>query len=617
MVVQRRKRTESCSPTSSVEADDSSSDESDVNSKARVGVRESFALTIYNVCRLPTAIVFVWFVVVVSSSGSSSSKPLTLREARMRELDPQQKPDYVVVVMTEEEGLDQLPTMELDPEIAMHDVFGVAQLYLKNHTSLFMKEAKQLQEDFAGLYGGIRPSRHMLEKTLHEFGGDAWVRLLQRKQNSVLHMAVLGDATAAGYGNNHQHAFSFSLQEIMKNAMASFKIDFQVTNVALEHVATFPYLWCIPEFVQMGKSNYKTSIDVVYVDLGPSMSAHDLELVVRQIVGLKTRSPLLILRDKKDDESRLELLQHYIDGGALQSPVLMDWEDAVEPFLEVKPSQRPGGFDDWTIWGAAESPHKRSYWTPAQHKMVAWVLAMYFLKELELLVATEAGFYELGDEQEGELHSPILAKASALKAPWSKYLYFPSSSRKCMTSFDPADNLVPSSGAVTQDVHIEHPKGMVFYTAGWVLDMENSERKEKLRSQHHGFKDAQASFHGIAASGTLTFDFEVDFFSNMIVCESQALMEPEGCRLDEDVEFTINNQPVKSVQRIATDDISYRGKQHCVLVEFESGESGEVQLGMTVTNNKVTIKGGPCSISHIIWQDTDVDVILEERLQHS
>lgn len=615
MVVQRRKRTESCSPTKSIEAGDSSSDESDVNSKARVGVCESFAMTVYKVCLLFTAIVLVGFIMVVSFSGSSTSKPLTLREARMRQNHPQPKPDHVVVVMTEEDGLDQLPTMELDPQIAVHDAFGVAQLYLKNHTSSFMKQAKQLQEDFAGLYGGIRPSRHMLENTLHEFGGDAWVRLLQRKRNSVLHMAVLGGATAAGYGNNHQHAFSFSLQETMKKVMASFKIDFQVTNVALEHVATFPYLWCIPEFMQMGKSKEKISIDVVYVDLGPSMSAPELELVVRQILGLSTPSPLLILRDKKDDESRLELLQHYIDGGALQSPVLIDWEDAVEPFLQVKPSRRPVGFSDWTIWGAAESPHKRSYWTPAQHKMVAWVLAMFFLKELELLVATEAGFYQLEDEQEGELHSPILATASALKEPWSKYLYFPSSSRFCMTSFDPADNLVPSGGAVTQDVHIEHPKGMVFYTSGWVLDMENSERKEKLRSQHHGFKDAQASFHGIVASGTLTFDFEVESSSNMIVCESQALLEPEGCRLDEDVEFTINNQPVKSVRRIATDYISYRGKQHCVLVEFESRESGEVQLGMTVTNNKVTINGGPCSISHIIWQDTDVDVTLEQRFQ--
>lgn len=615
MVVQRRRRTDSVSPDSSIEAGDSSSDESDVNSKARADVNERSIMTVYRVCRVLTAVLMFAFVLVVSSSRTSASKPLTFQEAKMIELNAQRKPDHVLVVMTEEEGLDQLPPMELDPHVAIHDAFGVAQQYLKNHTSSFMKLANQMQEDYAGLYGGIRPSRHMLENTLHEFGGDAWVRLLQRKRNSILRMAIVGDATAAGYGNYHNQAFSFNLQETMEKVMSSFKIDFQVTNVALEHVPTFPYLWCIPEFVQMGKSGGETSIDVVYVDLGPSLSASDLELIVRQILGLSTPAPLLILRDKKDDDGRMELLQHYLDGGNLRAPVLMDWEDAVEPFLRVKPSRRPVGFADWMLWGAAELPHKRSYWTPAQHKMVAWVLAMFFLKQLELLVAAEAGLYQLEVEQEGEIHSPILAKASALKEPWAKYLFFPSSFRKCMTSFDPANNLLPSSGSVTQDVHLEHPKGMAFYTSGWVLDMENSERKEKLRSQHHGFKDVLASYHGIAASGTLAFDFDLEATSELIVCESQAPSEPTGCRLDQDVEFTINGQPVKSVRRIATDSVSYQGKRHCVFIEFESRESGYVQFGMMVTNKTVMINSGPCSISHIIWQDNDGDEIMKQHLQ--
>ena len=529
MVVQRRKRGDSSSPTSSIEEGNGSSDDSEADSKNRADVHEPFALTVFKVCRGLTVLVIVGSFLVVSFSQRPSSKTISFREAKLREVTAQQNPDHGEV----DGSLDELPPMELNPDIAKHDAFGVAQQYLKNYTSSFMKQAQQLQADYSALYGGIRPSRHLLENTLHEFGGDAWVRLLQRKQNDVLHMVIIGQATAAGYGNLHKQAFSFDLQEIVEKVMSLFKIDFRVTNVAIEHVANFPYLWCIPEFVASGESKEKFSIDVVYLDLGPSMTALDLELIVRQVLMLANPSPLLILRDSKDDEDRIELLQHYVDGGVLRSPVLMEWKDAVEPFLQVKSRRRPPGFLDWTLWGVAESPIQKAYWTASQHKMVAWVLAMFFLKQLELLVATEAGFYQLEEEPLGELHSPILVKASSLKEPWSKYLYFPSLSQKCLTSFYPAGNLRPSSGFTTDDVHLEHPKGMVFYSSGWVLDLENAERKEKLRSQHHGFKDMVTSYHGIPASGTLTFDFDVGTISGLVLCEAQTQADTKTCKLDQ------------------------------------------------------------------------------------
>jgi hypothetical protein len=607
MVVQRRKRGDSSSPTSSIEEGHSSSDDSEADSKHRADDHEPFVITVYKVCRGLTVLIIVGSLFIVSFSPRPSLKPITLREAKMLEMAAQQKPDHVEVVMEEEEGLDELPPMELNPDIAKHDAFGVAQQYLKNYTSSFMKQAQQLQADFSSLYGGIRPSRHLLENTLHEFGGDAWVRLLQRKQNDVLHMVIIGQATAAGYGNLHKQAFSFDLQEIVEKVMSLFKIDFRVTNVAMEHMATFPYLWCVPEFVASTEPKDDVSIDIVYLDLGLSMTALELELILRQVLGLADPSPLLILRDSKDDEDRIELLQHYIEGGVLQSPVLMEWKDAVEPFLQVKATRRPPGFLDWTQWGVAESPRKKAYWTVSQHKMVAWVLAMFFLKQLELLVATEAGFYQLEDEQVGELHSPILVQASSLKEPWSKYLYFSSLSRTCLTSFYPARNLHPSRGSTTEDVHLEHPKGMVFYSSGWVLDLENAERKEKLRSQHHGFQDMVTSYHGIPASGTLTFDFDVGTSSDLILCEAQTQSQANAnaCKLDQDVAFLVNDQTVRTVRRITNDAISYQGQQHCYLVEFENAASGHVQLGISVVNNQVTLANGPCSISHIIWQDAD------------
>ena len=602
MTLQRRKAVESCSSNSSIESGYSSSEESDDNSKERKKGGEPFYMLVYKVCLVLTGVVIACFLLVVSMSRPSTSKTLNLYKAKMLELNVQPKPDHVIVVMTEEEGLDQLPSIELDPLVAAHDAFGVVQQYLKNHSSPFMHQAQILQDKFADLFGGIRPCRHLLENTLYEFGGDSWARLLQRKRKGVLHMVILGEATAAGYGNLHNQAFSFVLQEILKNVMTTVKVDFQVTNAALEHVSTFPYLWCAQEFAKVGQSNGGLPIDLVYLDLGPSMSAANLELIVRQVLGMQSPAPLLILRDSKDSPDRLDLLQHYIDAGLLQAPVLLEWKDAVDPFFEVKPSRRPPGFTGWTEWGAVESPHKRAYWTAAQHRMVGWVLAMFLLKHLELMVAAEAGLYDLGNEQGNVLHAPILARASDLKDPWSKYIYFPSSSRKCLTSFNPVSNLLPASGAVTQDHHIEHPKGMVFYTSGWVLDMENSERKEKLRSQHHGFRDILASYHGIPASGKLTFNFEVQSTNGLIICESLAPVKADGCRLDRDVEFTLNNRPIKSVRQITTEAISYGGRHPCFHANFESRESGLVQLGMRVTNSNVTLTSGPCTISHIVWQ---------------
>lgn len=611
VMLQRRKPKRADSPDSaesglaSSEDDDDCSFNSEQDSKVRA--EEPFYVTVFRVCSVLTFMLILGAALVVFDS-SSSPKPMNFRERQIQDSAVAKKPDHVEVVMIEEEGLDELPAVELNPEIAKHDAFGVAQQYLKTYTSHFMHQAQELQSEYTTLYGGIRPARHLLENVLQEFQGDAWIRLLQRKRKGSLTMAVLGGAAAAGYGNHHEQAFSFELEGILKKVMKLFDISFSVTNIALEHVAHFPYLWCIAEHFPT-----QDAIDIVYVDLG-EMTAPTLELVLRQVLQLGAPAPLLILRDSKQDMDRTELMQHYIEGGILQAPVLMDWKDvAVEPFLKVKPSLRPPGFQDWDKPGVDDSPHSISssnnkaspYWSAAQHKMVAWILAMFLLKQLELLVATDEGFYELEEVPQVQLPSPILVKASSLKAPWSKYLYHSSLSRYCLSSF--ADNLHPTSGSSTQDVLLEHPKGMMFYTNGWVLDLENSERKEKLRSQHLGFKDILASYHGVPASGTLKFDLMLAETSDLIICEAQGgnLDREEACKLDKDVEFTINKGPVKSVERINTDFVAYEGKQHCVFVQLAKQMSGKVKLGVAVTNDKVSLSKGACSISHIIWQEDE------------
>jgi hypothetical protein len=563
-------------------------------------------------CQLGSLLVIfsvVALVIVLMVHQQASKQPLSsrldFRERQIQSSARAKKPLHVEVIMEEEEGLDELPPLELDTLIVQRDAFGVAQRYLKNFTSSFMKEAQNLQARFSRLYGGIRPARFLLQHSLLELGtGDAWVQRLLEKRNQAIHMIILGDETPAGYGNYHNQAFSFELETMLKPVFNLFQIDFRITNVAIEHVATFPYMWCIPEFV--GPSS---DIDVVYVDLGSTLEAVELERVLRQVLGLaENKPPLIILRDSKQNEERMDLLQQYQE--LLSSPVLLDWKEAVEPFLSVKPSRRPLGFQNWLNWGAQKTPVTRG-WTPAQHQLVAWVLCMFYLKQLELMVASEEGFYQLQERQEDSesensnmLMSPILAKASELRAPWFRYLYYPSRTRSCRTSFHPVSNLKPVSGSATtaDDPLLEHPKGMAFYHSGWVKDLENAERKEKLQSQHLGFLDVLASYHGLPTSGILEFDLE-NVGADLIVCESQEARQQQACRLDRDMAFTANGKPVEKVRRIETDAVAYRGKQHCLLLALGEAEEGStVRLSLQVTNKKVALSSGPCSISHIIWQ---------------
>jgi hypothetical protein len=595
----RRKRMDSIS--SSLHSQ-SSSDDSEEDSKLR---SESNDCSLCLITKYYVFFAFLFFVgYMLVSLPFSLSSYLRMRNIEKGYLSKSKESDHLLMIMEEEDGLDQLPPLNLDHDIVVQDVFGVAQTYLRNYTSSFMKQSQNLQEEFASLYGGIRPSRYLLENTLFEFQGDSWVRLLQRKRRSTLHMVIVGQATAAGYGNFHHHAFSFSLQSIMEKTMSMFKIKFLVTNIALEHVAILPYLWCIPEFTRKTAEKKEAPIDIVYLDLDSLMELNDFEIVLRQIIGLSTPPPQIIIRDMKQHEDRFELLQDYIKKGALHDPVLLDWKDAVLPFLQLKPSRRPSGFSDWSTWGAEEASHKQAFWTVSQHKMVAWILSMFLLKQLELLVAAEEGFYSMQAQSDEFEFFPPFRKFSDLNEPCMHHLAYPSPSRKCLTTFDPADNLIPSSGESNKEVHLEHPKGMMFYTSGWVLDLENSERKEKLRSQHLGFKDILASYHGLSVSGTITFNFKVGEISGLILCESQYIEKrDQGCKLHEDVSFLVNDEPVDSIQIINHALTSFQGKNLCVYLDFKSHVTGDVTLAMSVSNNKIALSHGPCSISHILWQD--------------
>ena len=374
------------------------------------------------------------------------------------------------IVLQNEEGLDSLPYLELEEDRLSNDVFGVAQKYFSadstssNSTKtalaessfpLFLRTAQTLQRDFADRYGGIRSARYLLQKSLYVEEDSGWTERLQRTRNTTIdngqtgtfHVLVLGEGSVAGYGNYKQQAFSNVLEWTMTKAFSELGMELRVTNAALEHVAMFPHLWCLHEFVNpddhddndndnekkqnqnmdSNGTNERVGVDMVYADFG-ILSAADFEMLVRSLITLRRsgqggKAPLMVFWDSRQNEERLEVVRHYVEMGLLDNALFLHWKEAVKPYLKVKPSKRPQSFREWNKYGNTRNKDI-ALWTGAQHELTAGLLSMFLLRHLQLVVANELGLYSIPHkdvsasaehvETTNSLPYPIIAKASQL-----------------------------------------------------------------------------------------------------------------------------------------------------------------------------------------------------------
>jgi hypothetical protein len=224
------------------------------------------------------------------------------------------------------------------------------------------------------------------------------------------------------------------------------------------------------------------------------------------------------------------------------------------------------------------------------------------------------------------------------------------STTECRTSFDPVVSGVLGgailAGTAGDDMDLLHPKGAMYYTQGWVLDLEPAERREKqLMKQwdYLGFQDYRKAYYGVSASGSLSLFLPADashgqitaqdIFKALVVCESNAKGDGSGCNLERDVTFTVGGAKASNVQWITHDSVSYHGTRLCVLVDIPADaklvseqeakrvavdkaktrkklQTGSrrleaTTLGITleieVTSELVTWHKGACSIAHVIW----------------
>jgi hypothetical protein len=579
------------------------------------------------------------FFVLVLKVGATLSVLCVLAYAMLLLRPQQDKPNFREVRLKpihaappqEEQGLDELPPIPLTGQ-SFKDAFDTANEYLasleqQNETSAdfgslhtFTWKARELRAAFAENYGGELPARSLLHKSIRTLTPKAsarnqtftpWAQLFHRAQEkNTLTIAFIGQSTTAGYGNHHVESFPMIMEGVLKPLLKLLDIELIVRNHAMEHIGPFPYSWCLTEYIGTG-------VDIIGWDFGPT-TPQDLEIWIRTVMALHDR-PMLLFRDSFAAGGRHKIIQEYVDTDILWEPTIFDWESAVKPFLQVKPSKRPLGFADWDVFGgppgiqALPGTKDPQNWTTKQHALAGNVLAMWLLGHAEFMIASQLGTYDMPEAADVlPLHTPLLPTASQMKQPYSELLYFTSPSHlSCYTTFDPAlsGHMEPiASGTI--EAPLLDPKGAIFYNNGWVLDLEPSERKEKLLTaewEHLGMTDTQKSYYGVQASGTLAMRIELlqGPLELLVLCESQSPPRQDACVLGHDIEVTVGGEKAPSVTRIDSDAVSYNGKRLCYLVNLpddtRKSDAAAVELEIKVSNSAVTWAKGACSISHVIW----------------
>jgi len=355
----------------------------------------------------------------------------------------------------------------------------------------------------------------------------------------------------------------------------------------------------------------------------------------------------------------------YVDAGVLVEPIIIDLQAAFAPYANVKEEILPLGFQGWKEFGAPSgAPGKvRQNMTLRQHELYGWLLSMYILGEAELVVHNILEGSELVASAASRRTLPRPQNKRLKMDKWTPLLYgtptdesykeWTMTSTECRTAFDPVVSGSLESaiigGTAGDDVDLLHPKGAMYLSQGWVLDLEAAERREKqLMKQwdNLGFQDYTKAYFGVPLSGPLSLFLPAgehdtqssanDTFKHLVVCESNAKGDGTGCNLERDITFTVGGVVASSVHWITNDAVAYHGKRLCVLVDIPEGtklvseqEAKRVAverrqakqqkvredsrrsleattmglaLDIEVTNSRVTWHTGACSIAHIIWE---------------
>ena len=346
----------------------------------------------------------------------------------------------------------------------------------------------------------------------------------------------------------------------------------------------------------------------------------------------------------------------YVNVGALRDPIVMSIEDVIDTYLQTKEDLLPVGFREWRKFGAPIGSPGQTHHHPGvkEHELYGWLLTMHFLAALELVALLVSREKSNGVLMEAELGKQLLNRAM-LPAPIRGEDTIPSNLRSlfhgrdtkgvsesssltwkmnqvhCWTTYDPIlkndlqDIIV--SGTLGENLDIMPPRGSQLYNQGWVFDLGKNEKAAKKRLERYGglgYIDSKKAYYGIKASGTIEMFLpctgRVDTptlnegvparkcFQNIVVCEVNEKHVGKECNINTDLSFVVGGFKSEIIEAINATGTSYYGRNICIRVELPSDApltKHENKIGVSFSVSvarAVTLRSGPCSISHVVWE---------------
>eukprot|EP00554_Chaetoceros_debilis_P016045 CAMPEP_0194111544 /NCGR_PEP_ID=MMETSP0150-20130528/10529_1 /TAXON_ID=122233 /ORGANISM="Chaetoceros debilis, Strain MM31A-1" /LENGTH=743 /DNA_ID=CAMNT_0038801019 /DNA_START=42 /DNA_END=2273 /DNA_ORIENTATION=+ len=630
-------------------------------------------------------------------------------------------------IFGEEEKVNVFPTFTLKDK-SKYDSWGIAELFQDDADSstsststtfmwdkhkdkkAFLKAASELREEFARDYGGENAAREILAQGLSTFepknksnptGIPEGIRCTAKRivdamqnknknkkqknksQKPALKISFAGSGAVSGRGNSFDMSFPSILAGMLIEPFETLGIELEVRNAAVADIATFPYGFCLDNF--LGSDADVVSFDPEMVSRGDTTSA--FEAYIRHAITM-THAPMVLVRETTFSETRRNLIQQYVDEGAMFDPLIFNVEAARILFKELEDSIVPLGFQDWEEFsGPSGSPGKtRVNISQKQHELMGRMLSMHFLAAAELAVAhmmkvksLPSDILEVGpsakadfqhyylpkpqteiqkDKEKNGASSSESASKSASKSADMSLMF---GSKKpgdqkwymnevfCRTSFDPVitgtlDEIIVS-GTDAEDIDLLRPRGPMLYNKRWVLDMGSSTKKlaTGLEQYNLGYQDVKKGYFGVKPSGNLTMfipyqlndaisTYDVlendyspsDVYTSVVICQ---VNERADCKIEEDMSFVLGNIPSQP-ELVHANGVSYFGRKYCITLDVPadaswskrevqvseldgrglrlhpSTEESGLMLTLAVSNELKFWKDGPCSVSHVIWEQS-------------
>ena len=574
------------------------------------------------------------------------------------------------------------PSFELGEE-SNYDIYGIiADFNSKVKNAKFLELAESLSADFADRWGGENAARAILAKGLSTFspstpdpisalankdnhGADiprgllyTAKRIKEAKANGKkFKISFAGGAAITGRGNFFERSFPSVLAGNLIEPFKKIGIELEVRNAAIAGIGSFPFGWCFKNY--LGQDVDVVSWDPELTNRGDTNAA--FEAYLRNAISME-HSPMMIVREYVYTETRRELLQKYVDLGAIRDPIVVNLEAAVYPFKDLDESILPAGFRDWLDFGAPDgAPGKtRTNLSSQQHQLMGDLLTLHFLAAAALVErkdlpndifkigpTSKPNFkhYLLPPPQSSDLDYDSASKNSTLMfgspIPADQNWYM--NELHCKTSFDPVisgelqDIIV--SGTDAEDIDLLFPKGPMLYNRNWILDYGPVAKTlaNSLEQYNLGYQDRRKGYFGLTPSGKLSMFIPYEFgsyiktlkelvtkkpnevFKTVVICE---VNERSECKIEKDVSFVLGGIAVNGTA-VQANGASYGGKNLCVslsipedtewvtrmkpnekggLLRHTMTEEKGISLDITVSNNLLFWKNGPCSVSHVIWE---------------